>query len=103
MKLTRSLVRSGPPLLIIHGTADTRVPFAEAMRLYTMARSAGLPVRFHPVAGVGHDWAVRMRWGRRLDTGELLIDSADRFLRGAFAKSLKPVGECVASGSDCPN
>ena len=43
-----------PVLLIIHGTNDTIVPFAEGEALETLALAAGLPFDFQEVAGAGH-------------------------------------------------
>lgn len=43
-----------PPLIIIHGTADTVVPYAEAEKLRARAQAVGIPHAFHPLAGKGH-------------------------------------------------
>lgn len=43
-----------PPLIIIHGTADTVVPYAEAEKLRDRAQAVGIPHAFHPLAGKGH-------------------------------------------------
>lgn len=43
-----------PPLIIIHGTADTVVPYAEAERLRARAQAVGIPHAFHPLEGKGH-------------------------------------------------
>lgn len=40
------------PVVLIHGTADEVVPFADGERL---AASVSAPLRFHPVAGGGHN------------------------------------------------
>ena len=42
------------PLMIIHGTLDSVVPFANAQNLEKRARSVGLPHEYYPLAGKGH-------------------------------------------------
>jgi acetyl esterase/lipase len=43
-----------PPLIIIHGTADTVVPFSEATKLRDRAEAVDIPYAFHPLQGEGH-------------------------------------------------
>ncbi|MCB0217454.1 MAG: alpha/beta hydrolase [Caldilineae bacterium] len=43
-----------PPLIIIHGTADTVVPFREAEKLRDRAEAVDIPYAFHPLQGKGH-------------------------------------------------
>lgn len=43
-----------PPLIIIHGTADTVVPYTEAEKLRDRAKAVGIPYAFNPLAGKGH-------------------------------------------------
>lgn len=43
-----------PPLIIIHGTADTLVPFSEAEKLRARAEAVDIPYSFHPLEGQGH-------------------------------------------------
>lgn len=43
-----------PPLLIVHGTLDTTVPYALALQLVARAQAVGVPYEFHPIAGEGH-------------------------------------------------
>lgn len=45
-----------PPLFVLHGTADTVVPFAEATELTDRARQVGVPYSFYTIAGGGHDF-----------------------------------------------
>jgi acetyl esterase/lipase len=51
-----------PPLLVIHGTADTVVPFRLAEALVKRAQEVGIPCEFHPLEGQGH-----AAWGRMSD------------------------------------
>lgn len=43
-----------PPTLLVHGTADDRVPHAATMRLYQALEHAGVPVDVHLYAGQDH-------------------------------------------------
>lgn len=44
---------------IVHGTADTTVPFAEAEALRDVYASTGVAFDFHPLEGIGHGaWAA---------------------------------------------
>ena len=45
---------SNPPLLILHGTEDTTVPFSEAEALQSIYESNSVPLAFYPVEGAGH-------------------------------------------------
>ena len=48
-------VRPGlPPILTIHGDADTVVPYSHAVRLHEALDEAGVPNRLHTVPGGGH-------------------------------------------------
>ena len=48
-------VRSGlPPVLTIHGTADSAVPYAHATRLHDALEAAGVPNHLHTVPGGRH-------------------------------------------------
>lgn len=103
---TSPVAPEGPPLFMVHGTADRRVPFDEAVRLYRAARAVGVPVEFHPLAGIDHD--DREIGGRgmlrvRLDDGSYLADRLDRFLRAAFeAPDSLEDAVCLGSGGSCP-
>ncbi len=43
-----------PPLLIVHGTEDTVVPYRYGEALRDRAAAVGIPYAFHPLEGVGH-------------------------------------------------
>ena len=47
---------------IVHGTADTTVPFTEAEALRDAYLATGAPFAFHPVEGGGHGL-----WGATID------------------------------------
>jgi alpha-L-fucosidase 2 len=50
-----SSIRAGdPPLIIIHGTADTTVPYSYATAINNAATSSGVPVTFVTATGGGH-------------------------------------------------
>jgi carboxymethylenebutenolidase len=50
----RGDVKSLPPLLILHGDADTIVPVAEAKTLETVCRARNIPFEVRIYAGQGH-------------------------------------------------
>ena len=43
-----------PPLLIIHGSKDRLVPFAQSVLLYDALTAAGQPVEFYQLHGSDH-------------------------------------------------
>ncbi|MDD4663804.1 MAG: alpha/beta hydrolase [Caldisericia bacterium] len=43
-----------PPVIIIHGTEDTTVPFKLSLALVKKLKEAKVPYLFYPVKGVGH-------------------------------------------------
>ena len=45
---------SEPPVIIIHGTEDTTVPFSLSLVLVKKLRKAKIPYQFYPVKGAGH-------------------------------------------------
>ncbi|MFF8596908.1 alpha/beta fold hydrolase [Streptomyces sp. NPDC015220] len=45
-----------PPFLVLHGTEDSVVPFAQSERLAAALGRAGAPVDFRPVPGGDHLW-----------------------------------------------
>lgn len=49
--------RRMPPVLILHGTSDTRVPVSEAYRLAAFLQAIGTPYDMKVFPGAGHDFA----------------------------------------------
>lgn len=47
-----------PPFLLIHGTADTLVPFSQSEQMYARLQAAHVPSELYPVKGAGHG----IRW-----------------------------------------
>ena len=43
-----------PPLMIVHGTRDTTVPFSRATALYNRVRQLGIPHEYYPIQNAGH-------------------------------------------------
>ncbi|MCJ7492601.1 MAG: alpha/beta hydrolase [Dehalococcoidia bacterium] len=43
-----------PPVLVVHGTEDTTVPYEGALDIVARAQEAGVTAEFHPVEGAGH-------------------------------------------------
>lgn len=50
--------QDAPPFLMIHGTADTVVPFQQSVNLCTALRKSGSACEIYPVEGGGHG----LRW-----------------------------------------
>jgi acetyl esterase/lipase len=59
--LTDAMRANDPPLLIVHGTNDTLLPFANAVALDAQASKAGLPHRFVYGEGRGNGHIRRMQ------------------------------------------
>jgi acetyl esterase/lipase len=45
-----------PPFLLLHGTADRLVPYAQSRQLAAAMAAAGAPVELVPIEGAGHIW-----------------------------------------------
>lgn len=72
------VTRDNPPFLILHGTADNLVPFAQSEELAAALRKVKVPVVLQPFPGVGHG-------GPEYDqpTTRVLVKAFfDRYLRG---------------------
>jgi len=53
----RALKTNAPPILIVQGTADTEVPHAQSVELYTKLKAAGDQTQLILVNNMGHVWA----------------------------------------------
>ena len=65
---------SSPPLLIVHGTKDTSVPFSNAEELRIIYENTGGDYKFYPLQGLGHG-----PWNAMVD-GKSLSDLAFDFI-----------------------
>jgi acetyl esterase/lipase len=43
-----------PPVMIVHGTADTTSPYSRAEEIVDQAEAVGIPYELHPLIGEGH-------------------------------------------------
>ena len=43
-----------PPVLVVHGTEDTRVPYQGALNIVARGAEVGVIVEFHSLEGIGH-------------------------------------------------
>jgi acetyl esterase/lipase len=81
----------GPPLMILHGEDDQRVPLGDAEQVFRLAREGGTPVQLHVAPGVGHELGGAGLLARRLDRERTVLDQIDAFLGAAFAGTPDPV------------
>jgi acetyl esterase/lipase len=47
-----------PPTLLIHGTADTLVPYSQSEVMQAALKAAGVPAELILIDGVGHGWST---------------------------------------------
>jgi dipeptidyl aminopeptidase/acylaminoacyl peptidase len=64
--------RATPPMLLIHGTADTSVPIRQSEAMAMRMRAAGASVRLVPVAGSEHGFVGDTPEATRRDSREAL-------------------------------
>jgi acetyl esterase/lipase len=74
------ITRQMPPVLIVHGGADTLVPLDQAERFLQKAREAGATVKLVVRPGKKHGW-LTMLWDVRL-----FADWFDQYLRGPSSR-----------------
>lgn len=74
-----------PPLLILHGEADRRIPPSEAEEVFHLAKEAGVPVELYTAPGYGHDLGGAALLHLKLDPETTVLDRIDAFLNAAFA------------------
>lgn len=82
------LARDDPPLLILHGEDDRRIPLAEAERIFHLARDAGLHAELHTAPGYGHDLGGEALLALELDGAVTVLDRMVGFLGQAFSRSV---------------
>jgi len=80
--------RDTPPFLILHGTRDALVPFAQSLELATALRENGVPVLLQKFPGAGHGGAV---FGRPV-VNDLIRKFFDKYLKGLDVK-VEPIPE----------
>jgi acetyl esterase/lipase len=66
-----------PPFLLVHGTADWLVPFAQSELLAAALREAGVTVQLETVDGAGHIWEGS-------DDVDGIVDRSVRYLADAL-------------------
>ncbi|WP_308471716.1 prolyl oligopeptidase family serine peptidase [Pseudoclavibacter sp. RFBG4] len=72
-----------PPVLIVHGTDDQIVEFAQGTALQDALRDANVPVAFREIANARHEWAdtpPSMDSDSDLNFGTMTADFFDRVL-----------------------
>jgi dipeptidyl aminopeptidase/acylaminoacyl peptidase len=57
----KNVTAAYPPTVLIHGTADTDVPFEQSQLMAQEFRKHGVPFQFHQIANAEHGLAGRNR------------------------------------------
>lgn len=86
--LAAAFLKRMPPVLILHGTADTLVPSSEAYKLERLLQSKGVPFEMKIYPGQGHGF-----------TGEATSDATARTV-AFFNRFLKASAKSAGSPSD---
>ncbi len=73
------LDRSDPPMLLLHGDADTIVPYVQAQRFVEALRAAGVEAELYTEKGAGHTWYSQMPYFT--PTAETLARFLDRHFK----------------------
>lgn len=89
--------KDDPPFLILHGTADAQVPFAQSTELANDLKAAGVPVLLQPFPGAGHGGTIF----RQPAVLELIKKFFDKNLKGAEVK-LEPLPEATVTAKPAP-
>jgi dipeptidyl aminopeptidase/acylaminoacyl peptidase len=48
--------RNSAPMLLLHGTADATVPYAQSVAMFNALKAAGVAAELYSVKGAGHLW-----------------------------------------------
>jgi acetyl esterase/lipase len=67
--------RLSPPMLLIHGTEDHTVPFAQSQSFYDAMTASGASVRIVPIAGVDHSFVGKTKEQTRQASLEALKET----------------------------
>lgn len=68
--------RKMAPTVMIHGTGDTTVPFAQAQEHATWAAENGAPIRFEPFTSSGHNLTPAMTAAWRARVGDFVAQQS---------------------------
>ena len=74
--------RDSPPMLILHGTHDALVPYAQSVELQSKLKESGVPVWLQTLPGSGHGGPA---FGKP-PVIKLMRNFFDKFLQGADVK-----------------
>jgi acetyl esterase/lipase len=73
------LDRDDPPMLIIHGTNDTRIPFRAATYMVEQLKKAGTPYEFIAIEGGGHGGAPTEE--KKREVNQAVTKFFDKYLK----------------------
>ncbi|MFB2580957.1 alpha/beta hydrolase [Herbiconiux sp. P15] len=69
-----------PPIVVVHGTDDQIVDFAQGVALRDALQEVGAPVEFVAIPGGSHEWADKPSADARGDFGSVTAEFFDRVL-----------------------
>lgn len=81
-----------PPLMILHGAADDRIPLERARAMFDAVAGAGLPVQFFVAPDFGHELGGAELFAMRTPDGASVLDHMTTFLDAAFAREPASIG-----------
>jgi acetyl esterase/lipase len=90
--------RDGPPILLLHGDRDARVPVLSARRMYEVARAAGQPAQVKIYEGVDHPGIMQAIAISRRHEAPVLADTV-AFARRVTGVSAAGAGANASAGS----
>jgi acetyl esterase/lipase len=85
-----NLTSAMPPLFVLHGLADTAVPFEDSDRLTEKTKTLGIPTRYWRLEGLDHDFDLEFpdlesTEAGNLETGDIGRQAVREMLKGLDA------------------
>lgn len=71
----KAIKAGDPPVLLVHGTADKTVPFAQSESIANAARKVGIDAVFLRIENGGHTLPLNLRF-----QGRMILESVTEFL-----------------------
>jgi len=87
-----NLLPKMPPLFVVHGLADTAVPFEDSDKLTAKTRALGVQTKYWRLEGLDHEFDFEFP---DLGTGELEVSNSDYIGKKAIKELLQGLDEVV--------